>query len=199
MANRIVTIVLTLNLIVFGGVLLRTTGSSDSASTQSSTKFANNANMELRRLFEEDQSDREPPDGRSLDQAVIQARDLTRLLRVKELYIQNKLLTGADYYHAAMILQHGDTPEDYLLAHEFCIVGISKGEARAKWLAAASEDRFLMMIRRPQRFGTQYLSVGTDSALQLYKVGSDVTDELRVMFNVPPLRTGLNNKKPVRR
>ncbi len=205
MANRIVTILLTLNLILFGGFLLRTTGSSGSAAAQSSTKSPNNDNKELQRLFEEDQSDREPPDGKSLDQAVMQARDLTRLSRVKELYAQNKLLTGADYYHAAMVLQHGDTPGDYLLAHEFCVVGISKGESRAKWLAAASEDRFLMMIGRPQRFGTQYLSVGADSAFQLYKVDSDVTDKLRGMLDVPPLQipkipgVGLDKKKSVKR
>jgi len=203
MVNRIVTILLTLNLIVFCGAVLRSTGSSGSAATQTFTKSPND-NKELRRLFEEDQSDREPPDGKSLDPAVIEARDLTRLARVKDFYAQNKLLTGADYYHAAMILQHGETPGDYLLAHEFCVVGISKGEARAKWLAAASEDRFLMMIGRPQRFGTQYVSTGTDSGFQLYTVDSDVTDELRGILNVPPLRisktpgVGLDNKKPVK-
>ena len=42
-----------------------------------------------------------------------------------------------------MILQHGGGPEDYLLAHELCVVAIGRGEER-KWLAAASEDRFLM-------------------------------------------------------
>ena len=43
-----------------------------------------------------------------------------------------------------MILQHGGEPEDYLLAHELCVVAIGRGEERAKWLAAASEDRFIM-------------------------------------------------------
>ena len=69
---------------------------------------------------------------------------------------QLQLYTGADNYYAAMILQHGEKPEDYLLAHELCIVAISKREAKAKWLAAATEDRFLMMIGHPQRFATQF-------------------------------------------
>jgi hypothetical protein len=47
-------------------------------------------------------------------------------------------------------------PDDYLLAHELCVVAIGKGEKRARWLAAASEDRFLMALKRPQRFATQY-------------------------------------------
>jgi len=55
-----------------------------------------------------------------------------------------------------MILQHAEAPEDNLLAHELCVVAISKGNFEAKWLAAASEDRFLMRIDRPRRFGTQF-------------------------------------------
>lgn len=108
---------------------------------------------------------------------------------MRELYHDHRLHTGTDYYHAATILQHTSTPEDYLLAHEMCIVAISKGEERAKWLAAASEDRFLMSIERPQRFGTQYRSrgEGSDSSFQLFKVDFGVTDELRQAFNVPSL------------
>ena len=68
---------------------------------------------------------------------------------------------------APMVLQHASRPEDYLLAHEFCVVALAKGEKSARWLAAATEDRFLMNLKRPQRFGTQYFSSGpepTDAA-----------------------------------
>src|SRR5436190_1379819 len=82
---------------------------------------------------------------------------------------------AGDYYRAAMILQHGDVAEDYLLAHEFCVVAISKGDARAKWLAAASEDRFLMNIDRPQRFATQFRCDGLPNCeYHLYKLDTGV-------------------------
>jgi hypothetical protein len=159
-------------------------------------------NDELARLFREDQADRTPPEGKSIDWAVVGPRDKARLARVKELYAQNRLQTGADYYHAAMLLQHGDAPEDYLLAHEFCVVAISRGknDSGTRWLAAASEDRFLMNIGRPQRFATQYRSVGADSPMKLYTVDSSVTDELRRMFDAPSLakakeREAVLNKK----
>jgi hypothetical protein len=142
-------------------------------------------NKELAQLYREDQDDRKPAD---IDWSAVQPRDRKREARVKELYTEDRLRTGADYYHAAMILQHAPTPEDYLLAHELCIVAIGKGEERAKWLAAASEDRFLMMIGRPQRFGTQYRADGPDGPMQLYKVGPGVTDELRRAFAVPSLK-----------
>jgi hypothetical protein len=86
-----------------------------------------------------------------------------------------------------MVLQHAPKPEDYLLAHELCVVAVSHGEARAKWLAAATEDRFLMNINRPQRFATQYRSEGPDGPLKLYTVDPAVTDGLRKALGVPTL------------
>src|SRR5262245_13960408 len=85
-----------------------------------------------------------------------------------------------------MVLQHGGAPSDHLLAHELCVVAVGKGEARARWLAAASEDRFLMNIGRPQRFGTQFQAVA-GGPFRLYKVDEGVTDGLRKAFNVPTL------------
>jgi hypothetical protein len=86
-----------------------------------------------------------------------------------------------------MVLQHASQPDDFLLAHEFCVVAISKGEERAKWLAAATEDRYLMNVKRPQRFGTQYRSDKIGEPLRLYEVSPDVTDSLRRALNVPSL------------
>jgi hypothetical protein len=67
-------------------------------------------------------------------------------------------------------------------------VAVGKGEERAKWLAAASEDRFLMAVGRPQRFGTQFRSEGADGQVRLYKTESGVTDELRKALGVPALK-----------
>jgi len=146
-------------------------------------------NEELARMHEEDQADRTSPNSKDIDWTVVGPRDKARLSRVKEIYAQNKMHTGADYYHAAMILQHGDVPEDFLLAHEFCVVALSKGknDRHTRWLAAASEDRFLMNIGRPQRFATQYRAEPITAPLRLYKVDSGVTDELRRALDVPSL------------
>lgn len=142
---------------------------------------------ELARLFAEDQADRTPAPHQEIDRGVVIPRDAARLARVKELYQSQALHTGKDFYFAAMILQHAHDPDDYLLAHEFCVIAVSQGVEEAKWLAAASEDRFLMNIGRPQRFGTQYRIDGTDGKWSLYDVGEGVTDSVRRGFNVPPL------------
>lgn len=149
-------------------------------------------NAELARMFAEDQSDREPADGKEINWSVVSTRDQARRKRVLEMYRADELRTGEDLYHAAMILQHGYSPEDYLLAHELCVTAVfayADGSAawvdRAKWLAAASEDRFLNSIGRQQRFATQYRS--TDTSVTLEPVEHGVTDALRANWRVPPL------------
>jgi hypothetical protein len=166
-------------------VLFRLCAFSVEVQDSSASKPADNAELAL--MYQEDQSDRMPADGKPIDWKVVAPRDKVRETRAKELYTANQLKTGADYYYVAMILQHAATPEDYLLAHELCIVAIIKGEERAKWLAAASEDRFLMNIGRPQRFGTQYRTEGPGGPLRLYQMGEGVSDTLRAAFDVPSL------------
>jgi hypothetical protein len=144
-------------------------------------------NGEVARLYEDDQTDRSPKDGSAIDPAILIPRDRDREARIKALYRVSKVRTGKDYYRAAMILQHANEPEDYLLAHEFCIVALAKGEPKARWLAAASEDRFLMKIGRSQRFGTQYHSSKLEDPVRLYNIEPGVTDALRSELGVPTL------------
>jgi len=140
---------------------------------------------ELKRLHHEDQADRAPA---TIDWKLVGPRDRVRLNRVRELFAADRLRTANDYYHAAMILQHGETPEDFLLAHELCVAAMIEGknDLESASLAAAAEDRFLMNVGRPQRFGTQFRSKGS-GPLHLYVVGDGVTDELRRVMGVPPL------------
>ena len=142
---------------------------------------------ELARLYDEDQADRTPPAGGTIDWSQVGPRDQRREAEIKALYKSNHLHTAADYHHAAMILQHADEPDDYLLAHELCVVAISMGDASALWLCAASEDRFLDKIGRDQRFGTQFKSNGPSSPFHLVPVSGAMTDELRARMRVPKL------------
>jgi hypothetical protein len=155
-------------------------------------------NDELRRLHDDDQADRSPAGGKPIDWAVVGPRDHARLARVKALFTEDRLQTANDYYHAAMVLQHGDVPEDSLLAHEFCVVAITKGknDQDARWLAAASEDRFLMNINRPQRFATQYRSEGA-GPMKLYSVDTTVTDNLRRLMDTHSLAEAMAHEAEI--
>ncbi len=144
------------------------------------------ASLELQKLFKDDQADREPAPGVNVDWEAIGLRDEQRELRIKELIAAGVLVSGADFYHAAMVLQHAPTPDDALLAHDLCVIAIGKGEKRAKWLAAASMDRFLIRVGRQQRFGTQAQSTWSRPP-QLVPVDPNVSDALRREFDVPDL------------
>lgn len=168
---------------LFGAGVVR--GSSTPSPSPPTPEAPASDRQDLVRMFEEDQTDREAP---TIDWKVVVPRDNARLARVKELFAAGALHSGGDYYRSALILQHGTVPDDFLLAHEFCVAAMALGKAdeATRWLAAASEDRFLMNLDRPQRFGTQYRSDGSEP-MHLYKVGEGVTDELRGIMATPTL------------
>lgn len=69
-----------------------------------------------------------------------------------------------------------------------CVVAMAlgKNDRETRWLAAGAEDRFLMNIGRPQRFGTQFRS-GNNGPLRLYTVGEGLTDAVRGVMGVHTL------------
>lgn len=107
---------------------------------------------EMAELFRVDQSVREKS---PIDWSSVSAGDASRRKRTLELLSSGDLHTGSDYKEAAFIMQHGTTPDDYLLAHSLALVAMAKGESSAAWIAAASMDRFLWSKNLPQIYGTQ--------------------------------------------
>lgn len=146
---------------------------------------------ELAALYRADQADRSPGPGAPRDFFVgLEARDAARQRRVMELYGAGQLRTGPDFFHAAMVLQHGPGAEASLLAHELAMAALALGEPRARGLAAASLDRFLVRVGRPQRFGTQSRFEAGAQRFVLDSVAAGeaaVTDVVRAALAVPPL------------
>ena len=112
---------------------------------------------EIHRLLLEDQRDRTAPPG-SPGSANMGVNDVARRKRAHELLDQGVLQTGVDFFDAALIFQHGDKPEDYLLAHILAMVAVAKGNMGARELAAVTLDRYLQSIDEPQVFGTQNIT-----------------------------------------
>jgi hypothetical protein len=126
-----------------------------------SNAFAEDAtrdNVELEQIYEADQKDRDgpPSEAAAWDWKTIGPRDSERRKRVRELIDEGHLSTGRDYERAAMVFQHGETSDDILLAHVLAVTAIGKGNMDARWLAAATLDRFLWRIGQPQVFGTNF-------------------------------------------
>jgi hypothetical protein len=149
-------------------------------------------NDEVYALFQEDQGDRQDASSRWHDKEWnqrLKVRDRLRRWRLEELRAAGALQTGPDYYHAAMILQHGDGPDDFWQAHEWCMKAVALGCEEARWLAAASYDRWLMSQGKPQKYGTNFLPVYLPTGAQwtLWDVDPRTTDEERAQWNVPTL------------
>jgi MoaF N-terminal domain len=144
------------------------------------------SNAELAQIVEDDQTDRQAKSFEDIDWAVVSKRDLARLSRTKELYAQGRLRTGEDWQRAALVLQHSNEADDYLLAHDMTLAALRLGEKSAGWLAAATEDRFLHQIGRKQRFATQYAPAGPGK-FRLAETDPAVSDELRDAVGVPSL------------
>ena len=111
----------------------------------------------IKQLLDEDQNDRRGAMSMTPEQwKKISARDAERRREVHKMLDAGALKTGEDFEDASVIFQHGDTPQDYLLAHVLAMAAMEKGDAQARWIAAATLDRYLQAVKQPQVFGTQY-------------------------------------------
>lgn len=115
------------------------------------------ASAEMKRLFDEDQKIRRSADwGRKDKLAEILKQEEARRAATTRLLASGRLHNGEDFEEAAFIFQHGTTADDYLLAHTLALAAVAKGDAGAAWIAAATLDRYLQTIGKPQIYGTQY-------------------------------------------
>jgi hypothetical protein len=63
------------------------------------------------------------------------------------------------YYDAAFIFQHGEAADDYLFAH-VAMDAVIKGYDTAKWIAAATLDRYLQKMDKPSVVGSKAANGG---------------------------------------
>ncbi len=141
------------------------------------------ASADLDQIYRDDQGARSGPGPKDWD--AIRKADADRRTRVRGLLDAGKLRCSTDYLRAAFVFQHGEAAEDYLLAHVLSSAASEQGEMGASWLAAATLDRYLMAIGRPQVFGTQF---NTPKGLPTSQEPYDrqlLPDHLRAAFDVP--------------
>jgi hypothetical protein len=156
-------------------------------------------NEELAALVRADQGDRVG----EMDWNAINRRDEQRRDKVSAMLAAGQVRTGRDYYNAAMVFQHGDTPDDYALALSLTTIArkLAPDHPAPKWLFAATFDRYLLSRNMPQWYGTQS-TIRSDSEAEILQPidPKAATDEERQKLNVPRLQDKLaeiaeNNKK----
>lgn len=147
----------------------------------------------VHQLYLEDQRDRGVGAGTSLPWDQIEPHDKARRVRVHELLQSGQLKTADDFHDAAFIYQHGQQPEEYLLAHVLATVAVQKGDSRSLWISAATLDRYLQKISQPQVFGTQYTNQGDSPYTQEPYSRDLIPDQLRLLYCVPGIEQQRRN------
>lgn len=147
------------------------------------------SNQELADLYIQDQADRRT-DVDPIDWSIVRKSDQARRQRVLVLLRDGRVRSSNDFYSAAFVFQHGETPDEAKLAHSLAVVSatLNPDSAPARWLVAAAWDRYLMRLNRPQWYGTQFSKDPTTGLWVLYPIDETaVTDEQRQQHGVPVL------------
>jgi hypothetical protein len=143
-------------------------------------------NLELQALFRADQDERaNHPDVGTPEYSALRERDAARRQQLQKIVESNGLEELEDYYNAAWILNHGETVEEIWQAHVLAKKASELGLNRARWLTAATYDRWLMYQGRPQKYGTQIVPDGKRQ--RVWDVDPRTSDAERAEWNVPSL------------
>jgi hypothetical protein len=143
-------------------------------------------NAELLALFQADRKERidQPRHGTPAYNAM-RTRDHQRRQRAAAIIAEGGATTADDFYHAALLFQHGDTPDDAWQAHTLALEAMKLDHPKARWLVAAAYDRWCMYQGKPQKYGTNYVTDGVRH--RLWDVDPATTDSERAAWDVPPL------------
>lgn len=141
-------------------------------------------NVELYEMFKADQSERRG----DVDWEVVGRHDAERRTRALEMIEADELGARDDYIHAAFIFQHGADSTSYRLANELAskALAMDSTDTRARWITAASRDRYLQSVGKPQIYGTQLRNVNGAWTLAPFDTTA-VTDAERKWWGVRSL------------
>jgi hypothetical protein len=145
-------------------------------------------NEQLRTIVSADQAERQGSHTPE-EWTDISRRDAGRRVQVQAELAAGRIQSSADYFNAALVMQHGETLEEIRMAHALATISASLDPSNrsARWLKAASWDRMLLRQKKPQWYGTQYVK-DADDKWALYTVDeAAVTDAERVEMAAPTL------------
>lgn len=146
----------------------------------------NTALMELAQSDQRDRRENNPNTDKN---------DVDRLKEVKKIIKAKSLGTSNDYFNAAIVLQHGQGSEDFMIANELAkkAVQLDSSNREAKILIAQSMDRYLRSINQPQIYGTQRRTLGLSELQYLQPIDTaQVSDTERKELGIRTIQESLN-------
>ena len=140
----------------------------------------------LARLYAQDQAARQAGFADLKSFLALTLGDWQRLQKVRRMVDAQLLITALDHYHAALLLQHGNEPDDFHRAQQLAEQAAHLGEPRGVKLSAVAEDRYLISMGQPQKYGSQFVCT-PPQGWQLHPVDPAVTDADRQQYQMPSL------------
>ncbi|AZQ43591.1 hypothetical protein [Nonlabens ponticola] len=171
-------------ILTFLSITLFASCKSEQEKTEPEQEELVNDNVELAKIYENDQSDRMTD---NINWPEVTRRDSLREVRVYEMLDSNLVVTSKDHYHAAMVFQHGGDSTAYKMAMNLMERSVELDSTANKWLLAAATDRYLQSVNKPQIYGTQYFKMGDEPWTMEPMDTTVITDEVRKQFNVETL------------
>lgn len=146
----------------------------------------NSSNMAT--LYLADQAARQLPI--EIDPQQLDEDDRKRRIESLALIESGEIHSPRDFVYAAFIFQHGDCPQHYRFANHLAQIALDAGYDDARWIYAATLDRYRVSLGELQKFGTQYIWI--DGEFVLYPVDPTTTDEERAAYDVPSLSEAMD-------
>ncbi|CAN5221876.1 hypothetical protein BH09PAT2_BH09PAT2_10430 [soil metagenome] len=143
--------------------------------------------IELENLYYEDKKERE--NVKKSEESILIVHTKERIGRLKKMIPRIDTSEIWNCHYIAYLFQHGETTEDYRLAHEYAKKAVDMGSNVTEWLYAATLDRYLISQGKLQKFGTQFEQV--NGAWQQMPVDTSFTDKERISHGVPALKDSL--------
>lgn len=144
----------------------------------------------LRELAKEDQDSRRGKE--------VARTDEERVKIVLSLIGRGEAKTPEDKFNAALVLDHtpftycekrlvSTSPDNYLLAHHLFKSAFEAGHKDARYLVAASIDRYLSMTEGYQKYGTNRIINQETGKEEWVPIERKTPDSERAKYGVPPL------------
>lgn len=138
--------------------------------------------IELQQIVKADQDDRTDWQNKTPDQIMeVLKRDETRRKRVGEIFGEGCFSKTSDYAAAALVFQHGNTPDHFFQTFIWSKRGVELGDVKQGRMMALGIDRYLINIGHKQLFGGQASRPGftEETCWCLSQVERSFSDERR--------------------
>lgn len=140
---------------------------------------------ELQKIVQADQEDRQH--WQNFDPspwAEVAQRDLLRRQRVGEIFGEGCFSTAPDYASAALVFQHGETPDHFYQVFIWSKRGVELGDSTQKQMMALGLDRYLVSLGKKQLFGSQAFQLSQNQCFCLQQVEESFSEARRKEYTL---------------